>query len=151
MGQASKAQKRRAENIARVVEYHARGMTFQQIANLNIEGIGDKQQAHRLWKAGLEALPKIAAEEYRQVENVKLDNIERKLNGIITGAENDTKDVIRAAQTLINAMKRRADLNGLDLAATDAPGGGVQTVFVDTSVLLKTRRAPGEGDGDTSG
>lgn len=144
MGQSAKQKKETAERDARVVELHARGVTFEQIAALNIPGVGDKQQAHRCWKRGIASLPRIVAEEYRQVENVKLDTVERRLNRILN-PESDPKDVIRAAQVLINLYKRRADLNGLDIRPTDAPGGsGIQTVLVDASVLLKSRRAPGD-------
>lgn len=146
MAQSAKQQKEKAEREARVIELHARGVTFEQIAAQGIPGIGSKQQAHKLWKSGIEKAPKIAATEARFAENQKLDNLERKLNSIVINRDTETKDVIRTAQVLVGVYKRRADLNGLDIRPTDAPGGGVQTVLVDASVLLKTRRAPGEED-----
>lgn len=139
MARSAAQQKQQSETEVKVVEMHARGMTFPQIAAAGIPGVGSKQQAHKVWKRALAKLPKIAVEEYRLAENVKLDNIERRLNTILLDQGTDTKDVIRTAQAMINAMKRRADLNGLDVTPTDAPNGGINTVLVDLGVLTKTR------------
>lgn len=139
MPRSAAQQKQQAETEARVVEMHARGMTFPQIAAAGIPGCSSKQQAHKVWKRALAKLPKVKVEEYRQAENVKLDNIERRLNTILLDQSADVKDVIRSAQTMINAMKRRADLNGLDVQPSDAPNGGINTVLVDLGVLTKTR------------
>lgn len=152
VGQSPAQKKARADRMARVVELHARGVTFPQIADMKIPGIGSKQQAHKLWTEALEEMPRIKVEEYRMLENMRLDNLERKLQTVVMGTGADPKDVVRGAQTLINLYKRRADLNGLDLRPTDGgPVAGAQIVFADMSVLNKTLRAPGEvdDDGDT--
>lgn len=138
MGQSSKQKLTRAENMARVVELHARGVTFEKIAQMGIKGIGSKQQAHKLWTDALADLPRVAVEEYRQLENLRLDNLERKLQSIVMGTATDTKDVIRTAQTLINLYKRRADLNGLDLRPTgETVGGTMYNIIVNPDRLPK--------------
>lgn len=153
MGQSAAQKKARAERMAKVVELHARGVTFEQIASQGIPGIGSKQQAHKLWSEALEDMPKVMVEQYRQLENQRLDNLERKLQSVIMATSTETKDVIRGAQTLITLYKRRADLNGLDIRPTDGGAmAGAQIVFADMSVLNKTLRAEGEvEDADPTG
>ena len=135
-----------AERERRVIELRARGLTFYQIAQAGIDGVSSANSAQRTFKRGINKIPALAAETYRQLENEKLDVTERKLMSILATKDTETKDTIRAAQVLIGVFARRAAPNGLDLrpANVDALNGGISTVYVDTSVIMKSRTQPGD-------
>lgn len=133
-----------AERDRRVIELRARSLTYEQIAKAGIDGVGSRQQAFNCFKRGMKNIPKIAAETYRALENEKLDVAERRIMAIMANGDTEVKDTIRAAQTFVAIAKRRADLNGLDLVPTHTDGLGISTVYVDTSVLLKSRSEPGD-------
>lgn len=131
-----------AERDAKVVELKTRGFTFRQIAAVGIEGVGDAPQAYRCFKRALKHLPQVNAERYRQLENEKMDTLERRLQSIMTNDEKGTKDQLRAAQTLIQVMRHRAALNGLSLQPSGDLSTGVQTVLVDLAVVKKSLSEP---------
>ena len=133
-----------AERERRVIELRARGLSFHQISQAGIDGVSSANSAHRIFHRGIGKMPAMAAETYRRLENEKLDVTERKLMGILSNRDTETKDVLRAAQVLTGVFTRRAALNGLDLrpANVDALNGGISTVYVDTSVIMKSRTDP---------
>ena len=144
MPQSPRQRKNVAERDRRVIELRSRGLSFEQIAKAGIDGVSSRQQAWKCFERGIENIPKVAAEQYRALENEKLDVAERRIMAIMANQDTETKDTIRAAQTFVAIAKRRADLNGLDLVPTHTDGLGISTVYVDTSVLLKSRSQPGD-------
>lgn len=138
MGLSAKQKKEMAERDARVIELRARGLSFEQIARANIDGVGDKQQAHRCFKRGIRNITAIRADDWRKLENEKLDVLERKLHGILGAQTTTTNAQIKTAATLLQLHRQRAILNGLNVETGNNTAGGVQTVFVDTNVLTKS-------------
>lgn len=131
-----------AERDAKVVELKTRGLTFRQIGAAGLDGVGDASQAYRCFKRALKHLPQVNAERYRQLENEKMDVLERRLQTIMTGDTAATKDQLRAAQTLLSVMRHRAALNGLALQPSGDLSTGVQTVLVDLGVVTKSLSEP---------
>lgn len=142
MAQSADQQLSRAERDARVIEAKTRGFTFRQIGNMGIDGVGDGSQAYRCFKRGMKSIPAVPAQKYRQLENEKMDSVERRLQAIMTKDGADTKDQLRAAQTLLQVMRHRAQLNGLNLQPSGDLTTGVQTVLVDMSVVSKSLSEP---------
>lgn len=142
MAQSADQKLTQAQRDATVIEYKVRGFTFRQIGNMGIDGVGDGSQAYRCFKRGMKSIPAVPAEKYRKLENEKMDAVERRLQNIMTKDGADTKDQLRAAQTLLNIMRHRAQLNGLSLQPNGDAMTGVQTVLVDMSVVAKSLSEP---------
>lgn len=139
----SPAQKiKQAETDARVMELVARGMSYRQIAKLGIENVSHASQVGVCVERATKAMKSLPAETYRKVENEKLDGLERRMQALLAREDLSENATIRAVQTLVSVAKRRADLNGLDAPVVIDAIGGVQTVFVDTRVLTKSRSEP---------
>lgn len=129
------------ERDARVIEYKTRGLTFRQIAALGIEGVSNASQAHKAFHRGMEAVSQIPADDYRKLENDKLDALERRANTMLTEEDASSSTRINAMRFLLSVYQRRAALNGIDAPITVDSEDGISTVFVDARLLNKTRRA----------
>lgn len=129
------------ERDARVIEYKTRGLTFRQIAALGIEGVGNASQAHKCFHRGMEQITAIATEDYRALENDKLDALERRANTMLTEEDASASTRINAMRFLLSVYQRRAALNGIDAPISVDSESGIDTVFVDARLLQKTRRA----------
>jgi len=130
-----------AQRDRRVIELKTRGMTFEQIAAAGIDGVSHAQQAKVCFDRGMRNIVQVAANQYRALENEKLDLLERNLTKVLVDPGYDTKDRLKAASTMVTVLKRRADLNGLDAQPTDENGAAIRTVLLSTDVLSKTIRA----------
>lgn len=139
------------ERDARVIEYKSRGLTFRQIAALGIEGVGNASQAHKAFHRGMQQITAVATEDYRALENDKLDALERRANTMLTEEDASASTRINAMRFLLQVYQRRAALNGIDAPITVDSDQGISTVFVDTRLLTKTRRAEEITDGDHDG
>ena len=126
-----------AERDRRVIELKTRGMTFAQIASAGIDGVSHAQQAKVCFDRGMRNITQVAAEDYRALENEKLDLLERQLIKIITDNGYEVSHKLKAAATMVGVLKRRADLNGIDAQPTDG-GTTITTVFASSDVLGKT-------------
>lgn len=126
---------------ARVIEYKTRGLTFRQIAALGIEGVSSAAQAHKSFHRGMENVTAIPADDYRKLENDKLDALERRANTMLTEEDATTGTRLNAMRFLLSVYQRRANLNGIDAPLTVDSDQGISTVFVDSRLLHKTRRA----------
>jgi hypothetical protein len=126
-----------AERDRRVIELKTRGLTFAQIAASGVPGVSHAQQAKVCFDRGMKQIVQVAAEDYRALENEKLDLLERQLTKIITDTGYEVSHKLKAAATMVTVLKRRADLNGLDAQPTDG-GTTITTVFASSDVLGKT-------------
>lgn len=134
---SAKMQKEVAERDRRVIELKTRGLTFAQIAKSGISGVSHAQQAKVCFDRGMKNITQVAAEQYRALENEKLDLVERNLIRILTEGGYETRDKLKAASTMVAVLKRRADLNGIDAQPTDG-GTNITTVFASSEVLGRT-------------
>lgn len=112
-------------------------MTFAQIAASGIDGVSHAQQAKVCFDRGMKNITQVAAEQYRALENEKLDLVERQLTKVLTDSGFEVRDKLKAAATLVTVFKRRADLNGIDAQPTDG-GTNITTVFASAEVLGRT-------------
>lgn len=142
MAQSHDQKMAKADREAKVLELRGRGLTYQQIADQGIPGVGDRHQACRIVKRALKALPALKAEQLRTLENQKMDTVERRMFTILGSKAESSGDAIRAAQTLVRLFGQRATLNGLNLQPSGDLTSGVQTVLVDMSVVAKTLSEP---------
>lgn len=133
-----------AERDRRVIELKSRGLTFEQIAKSGIEHVSHPAQAKRCFDRGLANRTKIAADQYRMLENEKLDLAERTVITIMTDSNAERRERLKAADSLVNIAARRAKLNGIDAPAEVDPGNAIKTVLVSADVLTKTIRADDE-------
>lgn len=134
-----------AERDRRVIELKSRGMTFEMIAkNGGIDGVSHAAQAKRCFDRGLANRTKIAADQYRMLENEKLDLAERTVVSIMSDTTAERRERLKAADSLVNILSRRAKLNGIDAPVEVDPGNSIKTVLVSADVLTKTIRATDE-------
>lgn len=134
-----------AERDARVIELKARGMTFEQIAKRGgIEGVSHASQAKRCFDRGLSNRVAVQADQYRALENEKLDLAERTVVAILSDPAAERRERLKAADSLVNIMSRRAKLNGIDAQPAPENGPQIKTVLVSSDVLTKTIRADDE-------
>lgn len=133
-----------AERDRKVIELKSRGMTFEMIAKAGIDGVSHAQQAKKCFDRGLANRVAVAANQYRALENEKLDLAERTVIGIMSDPEEDPKTKLKAAGTLVNIATRRARLNGIDAQPSPDTGTTIKTVFVSSAVLSKDIRADDE-------
>lgn len=132
----------KAERYAKVLDLRGRGLTYQQIADQKIPGVGSRQQACRIVKKELAKLPTHNAEQLRAIENERYDVVQRRMFTIMGNKATSDGDAIRAAGTLVRLFGQRATLNGLNLQPSGDLSSGVQTVLVDMSVVAKTLSEP---------
>lgn len=130
-----------AERDRRVIELKARGMTFEMIAKSGqVPGVNHAQSAKKCFNRGLQNRVAVAADQYRELENEKLDLAERTVIAILSDATAERRERLKAADSLINIMARRAKLNGIDAQPTDDNAAAIRTVLVSAEVLTKTIR-----------
>lgn len=132
-----------ARRDRQVIELKSRGLTFDQIAKSGLKGVSHAQQAKRCFDRGLRNITQVAADQYRALENEKLDLLELELTRILTSKSEETKERTKAAQTLVSVYKRRADLNGIDAQPNDT-ATGIKVVLASSDVMNKTIRADDE-------
>lgn len=126
----------------RVVELKRAGHTYQEIAEQ--VGYADRSAARRTYFRALHRDLKEAADEMRQVENDRLDRLQRAHwnQAVEYGDE-------KAAAIVLKIMDRRARLNGLDLPSKiehTGPDGNPLQIVIDPSMLPDPEAPDVDGD-----
>lgn len=153
----SPAMLRRQERIAEAMDYRRRGYSFVRIG----EAMKcDPSTAYDMVRAGLDQLIREPAEEVRNMELERLDEMQAGVYGAAVGGD------LQAIQTMLKLQERRAKLLGVDAPEkrehTGKDGGPIHTkseVSVDAarSALAEALAKAGladparEGDRKSSG
>lgn len=136
---------------AQVVRDRLAGLSYQEIADKH--GYRDKSAARDVVIRALTRVEAKQVEEYRTVENARLDLITLAMTPIMVGQTEKPSDRIAAAGALLRTSERRARLNGLDAPTRVEVTAGAQAMLDDALTELR-EVVLGEGvwsDDDTSG
>jgi hypothetical protein len=107
-----------ARRRAAVVDLRRRNATFEEIAATMVrEGLAgpkyDKKSAHTDFKIGIHSILAVPVKEYKALQQQEIDDVKRQLRLVLRG-QHAVGAKIQAAGTLLNYLKREAELQGLD-------------------------------------
>jgi hypothetical protein len=128
-----------AERVRKALELRKAGATFAVIAVQC--GYSNAQRAHEAVVAAIRALPREGAIEVRQLELERLDRLQLGM------WERAIKGDAEAFSAVLRAMKRRAELIGLD-APTQHEHGGVGGGAIPILVIEPVPPANDDDDRD---
>ena len=107
----------------RAVEMRTRGMTYREIG----ESLGvNPASAHRMVSRALARVPAEAVNDLRALNLLRLEELWRRLGGILEDAADDPDRQLRTIDRMLAVMIREASLMGLD-----APPKRVVAVVTD--------------------
>ena len=107
----------------RAVEMRTRGMTYREIG----EALGvNPASAHRMVSRALARVPAEAVNDLRALNLLRLEELWRRLGGILEDAADDPDRQLRTIDRMMAVMERTARLMGLD-----APPKRVVAVVTD--------------------
>lgn len=134
---------RQTARRAQAVRDRLAGMTYSEIAERH--HYSDGSAARKAVVRALDAVEARLVDEYRTIENARLDLITLALTPILVDVRKKDADRIAAAGRLLAVSERRARLNGLDAPVKVQVSEGAMATLEDA--LREFREAYGETAG----
>jgi len=133
-----KAAKRRTQ----AMKLRISGLTHREIAaKLKVT----EQRVATILKEEIERLNQIRMETAEHMRRLEYDRLDKMLNSVWPKV---LKGDCQAISTGISIMNRRARLQGIDLADTDAPAGGNVVINVTERVVTRETLTTNNGNSD---
>lgn len=117
------------------------GLSYDEIADKH--GYNDKSAARMAVVRALDRVEAKQVEEYRSVENARLDLITLAMTPIMVNQKAKPSDRIAAAGALLRTSERRSRLNGLDAPTRVEVSAGAQAMLEDALTELRSALSDG--------